>query len=734
MSIHANPQTGLFTLETAHTAYQLWADGQGVVHHLYYGPAVGAADLRGTEYCSDCGFSPQPAGMDTQRTYSLDTLCQEYTGSGVGDYRIGCLRLAGPDGSRLADLRFAGFEVCPGKYSLPGLPAAFAGEEGQCDTLRIRLRDAVSGLEVTLLYGVFAEADVITRAAVITNGGSGAIRLDKAASACLDIPFGAWELIHFHGRHCMERLPERGPLFGAVQTIRSARGASSHQHNPFVILAQPHATETAGECLGAMLVWSGSFKIECEVSQMRSTRLVAGISDDDFSWTLEPGASFTAPEVLFSYSNEGLGQLSRQYHRFVQRHIIRSVWRARPRPILINNWEATEMDFDAEKILGIARQAAELGVEMFVLDDGWFGSRSDDRSGLGDWEVNEAKLGCTLDELIAGVHALGMRFGLWVEPEMVSPDTPLYAAHPDWVLAAPGRAPATGRSQLVLDLGRPEVVDYLYHIFHRLLAEHDIAYIKWDMNRNMTDVYSHALPPERQGEAACRYMLGLYELLGRLTGDFPEVLFEGCSGGGGRFDAGMLYYFPQIWCSDDTDAVHRIKIQYGTSFGYPPAAMGSHVSACPNGQTGRTVPLATRAVVAMAGMFGYELDLRALSAEEKEAVRGQIALYKQLQPLVLDGRLDRLTDAAADRCFTAWQFTAADGSRAAVSVVALDPQANPWPIHIRLRGLEAGALYRDSLTGGVWTGAALCHAGLTLPILRGDYPAVQIMIERTEHL
>ena len=315
MSIHANPQTGLFTLETAHTAYQLWADGQGVVHHLYYGPAVGAADLRGTEFCSDCGFSPQPAGMDAQRTYSLDTLCQEYTGSGVGDYRIGCLRLAGPDGSRLADLRFAGFEVCPGKYSLPGLPAAFAGEEGQCDTLRIKLRDAVSGLEVTLLYGVFAEADVITRAAVITNGGSGPIRLDKAASACLDIPFGAWELIHFHGRHCMERLPERGPLFGAVQTIRSARGASSHQHNPFVILAEPHATETAGGCLGAMLVWSGSFKIECEVSQMRSTGSTTALCSGTSSaasggrgpapsssttgrpprWTSTPGRSSASP-------------------------------------------------------------------------------------------------------------------------------------------------------------------------------------------------------------------------------------------------------------------------------------------------------------------------------------------------------------------------------------------------------------------------------------------------------
>ena len=733
MSIRIDHETGLITLHTLHTSYQMWADGQGVVHHLYYGPAIGGSDLRGLEFYSDCGFSPQPAGMDRQRDYSLDTLCQEYTGSGVGDYRIGCLRLAGPDGGRAADLRFVSAEAVPGKYALPGLPAACA-EDGACETLRLKLRDAVHGLTVTLLYGVFAQADVITRAALLENEGSGSIRLDKAASACLDLPFGKWELIHFHGRHCMERQPERVPLSHNIQTLRSARGASSHQHNPFAILAAPHTTEEAGECLGAMLVWSGNFKIECEVSQMQSTRLVAGVSDDDFSWTLEPGGQFAAPEVLFCYSDQGLSELSARYHRFLQRHIIRSPWRDKPRPILINNWEATYMDFDAQRIWDIARQARDLGVEMLVLDDGWFGERSDDSSGLGDWQFNEKKLGCTFDQLIGRVREMGLLFGLWIEPEMVCTNTALYAAHPDWALTIPGRAPATGRSQLVLDMGRPEVVDYLYSLFHRLLAEHDIAYIKWDMNRNLTDVYSRALPPERQGEAAYRYMLGLYSLLDRLTRDFPQVLFEGCAGGGGRFDAGMLCYCPQIWCSDDTDAIHRIKIQYGTSFGYPPCAMGSHISASPNHQTGRSTLLSTRAVVAMAGTFGYELDLQKLTADEKEMVKAQIVRYKQLQPLLLEGRCERLTDAVTDTCFTAWQFTAPDRSRAAVSVVVIDPQANPWPIHIRLRGLDPQALYHESLTERVYTGAALCHAGLTLPIMQGDYPAVQIMIERTESL
>lgn len=733
MSIRIDHETGLITLHTLHTSYQMWADGQGVVHHLYYGPAIGGSDLRGLEFYSDCGFSPQPAGMDRQRDYSLDTLCQEYTGSGVGDYRIGCLRLAGPDGGRAADLRFVSAEAVPGKYALPGLPAACA-EDGACETLRLKLRDAVHGLTVTLLYGVFAQADVITRAALLENEGSGPIRLDKAASACLDLPFGPWELIHFHGRHCMERQPERVPLSHNIQTLRSARGASSHQHNPFAILAAPHTTEEAGECLGAMLVWSGNFKIECEVSQMQSTRLVAGVSDDDFSWTLEPGGQFAAPEVLFCYSDQGLSELSARYHRFLQRHIIRSPWRDKPRPILINNWEATYMDFDAQRIWDIARQARDLGVEMLVLDDGWFGERSDDSSGLGDWQFNEKKLGCTFDQLIGRVREMGLLFGLWIEPEMVCTNTALYAAHPDWALTIPGRAPATGRSQLVLDMGRPEVVDYLYNLFHRLLAEHDIAYIKWDMNRNLTDVYSRALPPERQGEAAYRYMLGLYSLLDSLTRDFPQVLFEGCAGGGGRFDAGMLCYCPQIWCSDDTDAIHRIKIQYGTSFGYPPCAMGSHISASPNHQTGRSTLLSTRAVVAMAGTFGYELDLQKLTADEKEMVKAQIVRYKQLQPLLLEGRCERLTDAVTDTCFTAWQFTAPDRSRAAVSVVVIDPQANPWPIHIRLRGLDPQALYHESLTERVYTGAALCHAGLTLPIMQGDYPAVQIMIERTESL
>ena len=731
MSIRIDNHSGLITLHTAHTTYQMWVDDQHVLHHLYYGAYLGNADLRSMEYWVECGFSPTPGEMHLQREYSLDTICQEYTGCGVGDYRISSLSVQNPDGSFAADLRFIKAEAQPGKYACPGLPAA-QDEKNDCETLRITLKDAATGLTVVLLYGVYEQQDFITRAALLENGGNGTMRLEKVASACLDLPFGQWELIHFHGRYNMERQTERIALPYGIQSFGSRRGASSHHHNPFAILAAPTTTEDAGDCIGAMLVYSGNFQFELEVSQQHSTRLVAGLTDENFCWMLAPGEIFVTPEVLFHYNDNGLGALSHSYHRFLTDNILRGPWKHRCRPVLINNWEATYLNFDGDKIVSIARKAHELGVELMVLDDGWFGNRYDDTSGLGDWQVNETKLGCTLSELIERIRGFGMDFGLWVEPEMVSPGTALYAAHPDWALTIPGRAPTMGRSQLVLDLGRPEVVEYLYNTFSTLLRENPISYIKWDMNRHMTDVFSHSLPADRQGEVAHRYMLGLYDLLERLTSEFPEVLWEGCSGGGGRFDAGMLYYFPQIWCSDDTDAIQRLKIQYGTSFGYPTSAVGSHVSAVPNHQTGRSTPLNTRAVVAMAGTFGYELDLQLLSDEEKSAIHTQIETCKQVQALVQEGRYDRLTNAMTDTFYTAWQLTSEDSSRALISVVVLDNKPNPWPIHLWCKGLVPDAHYRNSLNHQTATGAVLCRAGITLPVQWGDYPATQIWLERIE--
>lgn len=729
MGIWIDAENRLFTLETKGCSYQLKADEYGFVHHLYYGAPVGQADMSYTEYFADIGFSPNPAEWADRRTFSLDVVSQEYTGCGAGDFRVSCLSVQNADGSFSADLRYQGYELLEGKYAIPGMPASHA-EASAAQTLILHLQDPVTKLEVDLLYGVFEDSDVIARSAVIRNGADTPVSLHRAASMCLDIPFGEWELIHFHGRHNGERQKERLPVMNGVQTVSSTRGASSHQHNPFVILAQPHAGEDAGECIGAMLVYSGSYRIDVERSQMGGTRIAAGVNDDRFCWTLAPGEAFHTPEVLLCRSGAGLGALSQAYHDFIMEHVCRGKFVHAPRPVLINNWEATYFDFDAKKILDIAAQAGELGVDMLVLDDGWFGGRVNDFTGLGDWFVNEEKLGCPLRELIDGVHGMGMKFGLWIEPEMVSPGTKLLAQHPDWALTVPGRAPTLGRSQLVLDMSRQDVVDDLYDCFAKILTENPIDYIKWDMNRHMTDVFSHALSAGRQGEVHHRYILGVYQLLERLTQGFPDVLFEGCSGGGGRFDAGMLYYHPQIWCSDDTDPIERLRIQYGTSFGYPVAAVGSHVSASPNHQTGRSTPIHTRAVVAMSGTFGYELDLQLITPEEKEAVRQQTAAYKRLQPLIQHGLYFRLTDAMQDRVFTAWQFAARDAGRALLNVVVVAPQPTPRPMHVRLKGLDPLATYRETASGRTYTGAALMHGGYTLPAMYGDYPALQLEFEK----
>ena len=751
MSIRFDASSGLFTLETARTTYAMQVDDRSHLLHLYYGRRIGQGDLSALYPAADHGFSPDYyASRHTRGLSSPDVMPQEYTGCNTGDFRLCCLAVRDEAGALGAEFIYDSHRVEKGKYALEGLPAAH-DEEDEAETLVILLKDPVSGLELELLYGVFARQDIITRAARLRNAGTGSLRMEKVASVCLDLPFGQWDVIHFHGRHAMERQMQRNPLANSIQTISSTRGSSSHHHNPFVILCDHQANEDTGLCYGVMPVYSGSFRTDIELDQTGLARLVTGIHDQNFNWLLEPGAVFTAPEVLLCCSSQGLGELSRCYHRFIRHNICRGEHRFARRPVLINNWEATYFQFNTDSICRIARQAAELGVEMLVLDDGWFGKRDDDNSGLGDWFVNEKKLPGGLSPLIEQVNALGMKFGIWVEPEMVSEDSDLYRAHPDWAFTLPGRDPAMGRNQLVLDLGRDEVVDYLVERLSTLLRENHIEYVKWDMNRNMSDVYSRVLPPERQGEATHRYMLGVYRLLETLTSAFPHVLFEGCAGGGGRFDAGMLAYFPQIWCSDDSDAIERLVIQHGTSFGYPVSTMGAHVSACPNHQTGRTTPLWTRAVVAMSGTFGYELDLGKLTDEEKEQVRAQIQVFKQYYNLIQDGRYYRLTNPTTDHRFTAWQFVS--DTESLVNLVLTHPEANARPLHIQLRGLEEDALYRvDSLCvygsastpeiagvkghtkgeGAVYSGSTLLYAGLTLPHLVGDYPSVQLHLTRLE--
>ena len=738
-------QSTLFTIRTKHTTYQMKADEYGVLLHLWYGASV-EGDMSYLLDYPDVGFSGNLYEAENRRTYSLNTLPLEYATEGVGDFRIPAVAATHADGSNALDLRYQSYSIHKGKYAIAGLPSVYADED-EAETLEIVLKDTATDLQVTLRYGVLPELDMLTRCVSIQNLGTTPITLTKAASFCLDLPYGKWEWMHFHGRHAMERITERTPLIHGIQESSSTRGTSSHHQNPTAILCTPDCTETNGSCFGAAFLYSGSFQTKIEYDQMRQARMVMGLHPDLFRWELQPNATFDTPEVLFTYSDSGLETLSHRFQKTIREHVCRGKYQKIERPVLINNWEATYFDFNEEKILKIAEEAARLGVDMLVLDDGWFGKRDDDCSGLGDWFVNEQKLRGGLGTLVQKVKALGMRFGIWFEPEMISEDSDLYRTHPDWALTLPGRKPAMGRNQLVLDLSRPEVVDYLAGVISKLLREHHIEYIKWDMNRSMSDVYSCAFPAEQQGEIMHRYMLGVYALAERLTQGFPEVLFEGCAGGGGRFDAGMLCYYPQIWCSDDTDAIERLTIQHGTSFGYPVCTMGAHVSACPNHQTGRTTPIDTRAVVAMSGTFGYELDLGKLKRAECTAVKNQIKRFKRLNDLIRTGDYYRLTDPAENAYFTAWQFAAEDGSEALLNLVVTHPQANPLPIHLCFRGLEEDAVYEldgidyfgsryahdveDGIHKGMrFSGSTLLYAGLVLPQLFGDYPSVQLHLTR----
>ena len=630
-----NEQAKTYTLHSKNTTYQMKVWDYGVLLHAYYGPRLRDGDLSCLLRRKDRGFSPNPNEAGGSRTFSLDTFPQEYSTCGVGDYRLPSIELELPSGSRTADLRYVGGEVRRGKYGLEGLPA-FHGSAEEWETLSIVLRDAAARVEVELLYGVLEEYDLITRAVRVKNVGGEPVRLCRCASLCLDFIRSDLDLITFNGAHVMERCPSRAPLRPGIQSVDSVRGASSHQHNPFVILCDRDAGEEHGLCYGAMLLYSGNFQAAAEADQFENARLVMGLNPYQFAWTLEPGGAFTAPEAAMVCSPWGFGPISRQFHRAIRKSLIRDPWADRRKPVLINHWEATEARFTADRLAEIAQEAAALDLELFVMDDGWFGARNDDNAGLGDWFVNEEKLPGGLGALVERVKALGMSFGIWIEPEMVNEDSELYRAHPDWILNVPGRRPSRGRNQLVLDFSRQDVREHIYTQIKTVLSSADISYVKWDMNRSLTEVWSPALPANRQGEVYHRYVLGVYEFAERLHRDFPHILIEGCCGGGGRFDGGMLYYTPQIWCSDNTDAIDRLRIQYGTSFCYPVSTMGAHVSAVPNGTTGRLTPMETRGVVAMHGTFGYEMDLSRCTPEEKEVVRRQIARFKAHYDLIQD--------------------------------------------------------------------------------------------------
>lgn len=710
MSIIIQSDALQFQLNTAHTSYIMQVR-DGFLLHLYWGSKLGDGDH--SYFFREQGraaFSPR---MENCEGFILDDVPLEYPCWGRGDLRTPALEAENADGSNIADLRYAGYTLLSEKPGIPGLPAVYA-EAGECETLVVHLADSVSSLAVDLYYCVFEDFDVLTRFARIRNGGTSPVVLRRAMSASVDFDHIRYRIVSNFGTHCRERNLESVPLAHGRFLLDSRRGASSHVHNPFLILTSPNADEESGEAYGQVLVYSGSFTAEAAANQFDTARTVIGLNPEEFSWKLNPGESFHTPEAVLVYSGNGLGTLSHRFHRLFRTRLCRGKYRDKRRPVLLNSWEACYFSFDEDRLKAIGSCCADLGIELLVIDDGWFGKRDTDNCSLGDWVVDRRKLPGGIEAVYNHLHALGIGLGIWFEPEMVSPDSDLYRAHPDWCLHINGRPRSEGRNQLILDLSRTDVREYLYGAIADVLKTGMVAYVKWDFNRNATEVGSDLLPADRQREVGHRYYLGLYELLERLTGDFPDVLFESCSGGGGRFDAGMLYYMPQVWTSDNSDAVERLRIQYGTSLVYPLSAMSAHVSASPNHQTGHVTPFETRFCVALTGSFGYELDPTKLSDDEKKLVVDTGNLYKEFGDILCGGTYYRLRDPHKEAC-AAWCTVSQDRSVCIAGYVLTHVRMYGNNERIALRGLKPEAMYRERFTGRTYRGDELMAFGLHAP-------------------
>ncbi len=724
MSIKIN--NNLFNIETKNTLYQMKVDKHNVLKHLWYGKKTDM-DMEYLQDYPDVGFSGQVYDAGFDKTYSHDTMPQEYSTLGTGDFRVPSLVITHNNGSSSIDLRYKSHKIYNGKYSIKGLPYVYSNESDNVETLEITLEDISFDIEVILKYGVFYDKDIITRSVVVKNNSDKDIVLNKCASLCLDIINSDYDIIHFHGRHAMERIYERTPLVHGIVDFSNTRGTSSHQQNPSIILSSKDCTEDNGSCFGACLMYSGSFKTQIELDQLNQVRMVMGINPDLFEWTLKSKEEFYAPEAILSFSSNGFSTLSHNFHNIIRNNVCRGKYKLTNRPVLINNWEATYFDFDDEKIYDIARTASSLGIDMMVMDDGWFGKRNGEDSGLGDWFVNLEKIHGGLKPLVDKINSLGMKFGIWFEPEMISEDSNLYRMHPDWAIKIPNRNPIRSRCQLMLDITRSEVREYLYESISRILKNANISYIKWDFNRSINDWYSYSLDNKTQKELPHRFILSLYSILEKLNREFPDVLIEGCSGGGGRFDAGMLYYCPQIWCSDDTDAYERCKIQYGTSFFYPISTIGSHVSAVPNHQTGRITSLAARSTVAMAGSFGYELDLNKLTDDDKKEVKEQIKEFKKYNNLIHNGLYFRLSNPNIDN-YSIWEFVNDD--EVLVQGLIFRTEPNSLRYSIKLKGLNKNSKYKLEGSNTIYTGLSLMNGGILLPKSTGDYFKVQLFLKK----
>ena len=689
----------------------------GHLGQLYFGSRI--SDRPDFDHLLESCYRPMASYQSEGYAFSLEHIKQEYPVYGTTDFKLPAMEILQKNGSRITDFTYQSHRIYSGKPGLEGLPATYTELDEEADTLEVTLKDELLGLRLILLYTIFSEEGIIARSARFENPTEDSFDITRAMSLSLDLPDCDYDWIQFSGAWSRERQVKTRRLEQGIQSVSSTRGHSSNTHNPFVVLKRPTADEFQGEVMGFSLIYSGNFLAQAEVDTYNVTRVMLGINPFGFTWHLAPGEKFQTPEAVTVYSQQGLNGMSQTFHRLYRSRLARGEWRDKVRPILLNNWEATYFDFDEDKLVEIARAAKADGVELFVLDDGWFGARSNDYAGLGDWYANKDRLPNGIKGLSEKIEALGMKFGLWFEPEMVSPDSDLYRSHPDWCIHVPGRMRTECRNQLILDLSRQEVRDHIVAAVSHVLDTAEIGYVKWDMNRHMTELGSAGLDSRRQKEMPHRYMLGLYEVLEKIVSSHPDVLFESCSGGGGRFDPGMLYYMPQTWTSDDTDAVERLSIQYGTSLAYPVSTMGSHVSAVPNHQAGRVTSLKMRGDVAMSGNFGYELDLMRLTVEEKEMVRGQIRQYKDLRTFVPSADMYRLL-SPFDGNHTAWMFVSKDGNDIFAAYFEILCEVNPGIRRMKFTALDPDAVYEVVGEGCCYRGDELMEIGLVVDCF-GDF-------------
>ena len=706
MPITFDEKRKIFKLDTLDSTYAIGIR-EGYLIHLYYGkkiPDDNLLDLPFRGYFAT--ISPKNVHVDDYK-FSLDVQPMEYSCNGSGDYRLAALSIKDSMGRTTTDIRYLDHKIYDGKPKLKGLPATYCNDDSEAQTLELITIDKFTGAKVTLYYTAFANYSVVTESVKVENTGKETFEIEKVASCCVNFPSMDYNMINLSGVWSRERRVITRHLAHGIQSVASKRGSSSHNHNPFVALVDDKGGEDFGDAFGFNLVYSGNFSADIETDYLDCTRLVMGINPIDFTWVVEPGDEFQSPEVVMVYSDSGMGKMSRTFHDLYNNNLIRGEWKNKKRPLLINSWEGSGFDFDQETLVRYANEAKKLGIELLVMDDGWFGHRDSDNSSLGDWFVNESKLKGGLTKLIERVNAEGVQFGIWYEPEMISEDSELYKAHPEWCVHVEGREQSPARQQYVIDMTRQDVRDCIFNQMYDVLSKNNIAYLKWDYNRAITEPASVMLDARHSKEFFHRFILGTYELMDRITSAFPHILFESCAGGGGRFDAGMLYYMPQAWASDNTDPIERLTIQFGTTMCYPASSMGAHVSACD--RTG----IETKAAVAMAGTFGYELDPKEMSEEDKEKVKEQVKNYHRYYNVIHFGDLYRIIAPTDDEFKCAWEYVAKDKSEALLTVVIKNRAPHDFLL-IKMKGLDPEKMYRDETDGEIYSGALLMNAGINL--------------------